>query len=118
MSVTATPNHAPRRTVTKRDTESGAGQDRVASAALLYSWSEVDYREFDFIPANERAWTLQDRVFYARIGDSGQVLAAWAYRGTVKDRDVLAGKVLIGAVFDGSNKAGRAVELLAKAAAQ
>jgi hypothetical protein len=73
------------RVVTKRDTERGAGQDRVAAAALLYGWTEVDYRAFD-IPSSERAWVKDDLVFYVRLGEAAQVLSAWAYRGAVEDR--------------------------------
>lgn len=101
--------------VTKRDTERGAGSDRVAAAASLYGMKEVDYRALD-IPSHERVWTKGDAVFNVAIGDSGQVLRAWAYRGAVENRAALNRSSVIGAVLDGQNKAGRAVELLAAAA--
>lgn len=120
MGTTAAPNfidesgHIRRPQPTKRDTERGSGQERVVAAASLHGWAEVDYRVHD-IPSNERAWTNGERVFYVRLGESGQVLAAWAYRGTVQDRAALARSLTIGAVTDGRNKSGRAVELLAAA---
>lgn len=117
MSTATPPNRNPRQIITTRDTERGAGSDRVAAAASLYGWTAVDGRTLNTlgIPSSERAWTKDDRVFYARTGESGQVLAAWAYRGAVQDRAALSGSLVIGAVTDGPNKAGRAVELLASA---
>ncbi|OMC34699.1 hypothetical protein A5742_13490 [Mycolicibacterium fortuitum] len=116
MSATTTPNLFPRKGVTKRETERGSGQERIAAAAMLYGWSEVDYRAIGNIPSSERAWTKGDHVFYVRLGEAGQVLAAWAYRGAVEDRAARSRAAVIGAVTDGQGKAGRAVNLLAEAA--
>lgn len=115
MGTTATPNRYPLKGVTKRDTERGSGQERIAAAATLYGWSEVDYRAID-IPSSERAWTKGDHVFCVRLGEAGQVLAAWAYRGAVEDRAARSRASVIGAVTDGQKKASRAVDLLAEAA--
>lgn len=120
MSASATPNlldesgRIKRTRPSKRDTEHGSGQERVVAAASLYGWTEVDYRVLD-VPSSERVWTKGELVFYARLGESGQLLAAWAYRGAVEDRAALSRSLVIGAVMDGQNKAGRAVELLAAA---
>ncbi|MCV7285993.1 hypothetical protein H7J87_11695 [Mycolicibacterium wolinskyi] len=116
MSATASPNRYPRNFVTKRDIERGSGQERIVAAAALYGWSEVDYRAIDNIPSSERAWTKGDHVFYVRLGEAGQVLAAWAYRGAVEDRAARSRASVIGAVTDGQQKASRAVNLLAEAA--
>lgn len=107
MNTTATP-------VTKRDTERGSGQERVTAATTLYGWTEVDYRAID-IPSNERAWTKGDNVFNVRLGEAGQVLTAWAYRGAVGDRAARDRSSVIGAVIDGRNKASRTLDLIAKA---
>lgn len=101
-------------TATRRDTERGSGQERVVAAASLHGWSEVDYRAID-IPTCERAWTKGDSVFNVRLGEAGQVLAAWAYRGAVEDRAARDGSSVIGAVLDGRDKAARAVDLIAEA---
>lgn len=104
--------------VTRRDTEHGAGQERVAAAASLYGWTEVDYRAIEIdIPSSERVWTKGDCVVFVRLGETGQVLAAWAYRGTVEDRAARERSLVIGAVMNGRDKAGRAVELFADATA-
>ncbi|GAT02556.1 uncharacterized protein RMCFA_2668 [Mycolicibacterium fortuitum subsp. acetamidolyticum] len=99
---------------TKRDTERGSGQERVVAAASLYGWSEVDYRDFDIL-SSERVWTKGNRVFNVRLGEAGQVLAAWAYRGGVEDRAARDRSLVIGAVLDGRNKAGRVVDLIVEA---
>jgi len=99
---------------TRRDTERGTGQERVVAAATFYGWSEVDYRAVD-LPSSERVWTKGDRVFNVRLGEAGQVLAAWAYRGTVEDRAARDRASVVGAVVDGRNKAARAVDLIAEA---
>ncbi|BBX30530.1 hypothetical protein B7435_30190 [Mycolicibacterium peregrinum] len=114
MSATATPNRYANKAVMKRDTERGSGQERIVAAATLYGWSEVDYRAID-IPSSERAWTNGDHVFYVRLGEAGQVLTAWSYRGAVEDRAARARSSVIGAVTDGRDKASRAVDLLAQA---
>ncbi|MDD4865726.1 MAG: hypothetical protein PHQ28_00915 [Mycobacterium sp.] len=102
--------------VTKRDTERGSGQERVAAAASLYGWSEVDYRAIEIdIPSSERVWTKGDRVFNVRLGETGQILMAWAYRGAAEDRAARDHSLVIGAVVDGRNKAARTVTLLAEA---
>lgn len=90
----------------KRDTERGSGQERVVAAATLYGWSEVDYRVID-IPSSERVWTKGGSVFNVCLGEAGQVLAAWAYRGAVEDRAARDRSLVIGAVVDGRNKSSR-----------
>ncbi len=114
MNSTTTPDRNLLKGVTKRDTERGSGQERIAAAATLYGWSEVDYRAID-IPSSERAWTKANHVFYVRLGEAGQVLTAWAYRGAVEDRAARSRTSVIGAVTDGRDKASRAVDLLAEA---
>ncbi|MGJ6127471.1 hypothetical protein QN239_33360 [Mycolicibacterium sp. Y3] len=100
--------------VTKRDTERGSGQERVVAAASLYGWVEVDYRAID-IPSRERVWTKGDNVFNVRLGEAGQVLSAWAYRGAVADRAARDRSSVIGAVIDGRDKSARTVDLIAEA---
>jgi hypothetical protein len=100
--------------VTQRDTERGSGQERVVAAATLHGWSEVDYRALD-ISSRERVWTKGDCVFNVRLGEAGQVLSAWAYRGAVEERAARDRSAVIGAVVGGPNKAARAVDLIAEA---
>ena len=71
------------RVVTKRDTERGSGQDRVAAAASLYGWTEVDYRSFD-IPSSERAWVKDDLVFMSAL--ASLLRCSWRGRTAVRSK--------------------------------